>query len=108
MLPANSITVCQLTNSAASPLMKLHFPSSQHQGWWIWFPMKWLRPWQISSDAFFFFLGQDEATDVDLVQTRAEMHRHTSWIKHEACLIRLISSADTLNFLKSGRSGETY
>lgn len=91
MLQANSINVCQLTNSTASSLMKLSlFPLQPTSGMMDLISNEvvvsltdWLR-------RFFVILRQDVVTDVDLVQTRAKMYWHTFWIKHEARLICLI------------------
>ena len=78
MLRANSINVCQLTNSAASSLMKLSlFPLQPASGMMDLISNEvvvsltdWLR-------CFFVILGQDVVTDVDLVQSEAKMYWHT-------------------------------
>ncbi len=78
MLQANSINVCQLTNSTASSLMKLSlFPLQPTSGMMDLISNEvvvsltdWLR-------RFFVILRQDVVTDVDLVQTRAKMYWHT-------------------------------
>lgn len=78
MLQANSINVCQLTNSTASSLMKLSlFPLQPASGMMDLISNEvvvsltdWLR-------RFFVILRQDVVTDVDLVQTRAKMYWHT-------------------------------
>lgn len=80
MLRANSINVCQLTNSTASSLMKLSlFPLQPTSGMMDLISNEvvvcltdWLQRF------FFVILGQDVVTDVHLVQTRAKMYLHAS------------------------------